>query len=162
MTQPISPHPSMARILREAVRRLVLAHGALNEVRRPCGTPLPTPHAWALLELQACGPMTITALALRLNIDRTNVSRLCIKMESLGELKRIPHPSDKRSRLVELTPKGTQLAHDVDASSTEHFERVLEHLDNDPAVTLKTLTALTHAMAPALMRDLETYSPEEP
>ena len=143
MTQPLDDH---ARALRDALRRLLVAHGALNEARRPCGTPLTTSHAWALLELRDAGPMTTTALAERLSIDRTNVSRLCARLESDGEVERIPHPHDGRARLVKLTDEGERLAATVDQTSTDHFALVLGRLDADMTGALELLDALTRAM----------------
>ncbi len=105
------------------------------------------PHAWALLELRQGGPMTATALAERLNIDRTNVSRLCARMESEGEVERDPHPGDGRARLVKLTPKGERIAGAVDLSSSRHFARVLERLGADVPGVIETLDALTGAMS---------------
>src|SRR5690606_28483246 len=64
---------SHARQLREAVRQLMVAHGTFEEAKRPCGTELPMPHAYALLDLLHHGqPMTVSELAARLSIDRTN------------------------------------------------------------------------------------------
>ncbi len=136
-----------ARALRDSLRRLIVAHGALDEARRPCGTPLPAPHAWALLELLAEGPMTVTALAERLNIDRTNVSRLCARMEAANELERVVHPEDARARLVRLTRHGAALARRVDRSSAAHFESLLESLHADASELVATLDSLTRAMA---------------
>ncbi len=136
----------LARVLREATRHLMLAHGALDGGQRPCGTPLPTANAWAFLELLQHGPMTVTALASRLSIDRTNVSRLCDRMESLGEVERSPHPDDKRARLVGLTESGTKIARSVDASSAAHFQAVLGRLAADPASVVHALTVLARAM----------------
>lgn len=143
MSEPLDNH---ARALRDALRRLLVAHGALDEARRPCGAPLTTSHAWALLELRDAGPITVTALAERLNIDRTNVSRLCARMESEGEVARVVHPQDGRARLVKLTDKGEGLAATVDRSSTDHFAVVLGRLDADMAGVIEVLDALTRAM----------------
>src|SRR5690606_3097369 len=58
---------SHARELREAVRQLMVAHGTFEEAKRPCGTELPMPHAYALLDLLHHGqPMTVSELAARL------------------------------------------------------------------------------------------------
>lgn len=142
----MAAHPE-ARALRDSLRRLIVAHGALDEARRPCGTPLPAPHAWALLELLAEGPMTVTALAERLNIDRTNVSRLCARMESADEIERVVHPDDARARLVRLTRHGATLARRVDRSSAAHFERLLERLEADGGELVAALDSLARAMA---------------
>jgi DNA-binding MarR family transcriptional regulator len=135
------------RALRDAVRRLLVAHSALNEAKRPCGAPLSTAHAWSLLELREHGALTCTALAEHLRIDRTNVSRLCHRMESSGEVERIPHPTDGRARLVRLTPKGERLAEDVDRSSTEHFARVRDQLTANVDDVIETVEILTHALS---------------
>lgn len=132
-----------AKILRDRVRSLIVTHATLDDTRRPCGTPLSMPHAWTLLELKK-GPLTVNHLAERLNIDRTNVSRLCIKMEDLGEIRRIPNPEDGRSKVLELTEKGSRLANQVDRSSAEHFSRVLEALPN-PNTVLHALDQLIAA-----------------
>lgn len=143
MPPPLDDH---ARTLRDALRRLLVAHGALDEARRPCGAPLTTSHAWALLELRDAGPSTVSALAERLNIDRTNVSRLCARMESDGEVARVAHPQDGRARLVKLTDKGERLAATVDRSSTDHFAVILGRLGGDEGGVIEVLDALTRAM----------------
>lgn len=137
------------RALREAVRRLVLAYGALDDGSRPCGTPLPTPHAWALLELLHRGAMTVTDLSGCLNIDRTNVSRLCRRMESQGEVERVPNPDDGRSTLVGLTAHGDEVARSVDTTSARHFDDVLGALRADPDSVVEALAAVTDAISKA-------------
>lgn len=135
-----------ARRLRHATRHLLLAHGTLDDLRRPCGTPLPMPHAWALIELLHDGPMTVSALAERLRIDRTNVSRLCSRMEAQGELVREVHPDDARARLLRLTDAGRQAARSVDAASAAHFARLAEALGPDHDRVLDALHRLAEAM----------------
>jgi len=132
-----------ARVLRDTVRRLLVAHGTLDDAQRPCGAALPTSHAWALLELRDAGPMTVTALAERLNIDRTNVSRLCARMSSSGEVERVANPADGRARLVQLTDKGERLAATVDQSSTEYFATVLARLDAEVVDVIEVVDAAT-------------------
>lgn len=135
-----------ARQLREATRALLLAYGAFDEVRRPCGAPLSTPHAYALIELLNQGPMSVAALAARLNIDRTNVSRLCMKMEDAGELIRAFDAQDRRVRRLCLTPEGERAARHIDGLSVAHFERVLGALNVDDASVLESLHALADSM----------------
>lgn len=154
----LQPDPEQAsRAMRDAVRRLMVAHAALDDARRPCGAPLPMPHAWALLELHARGPMTVTALAAGLDIDRTNVSRLCARMEALGELERAEHPDDGRARLLRLTDEGTRLAQSVDTSSAAHFAAVLGRLEADARALVEGLDALARAMAPRATTDPDQH-----
>ena len=136
----------LAYRLREATRRLVLAHRALDDARRPCGAPLSTANAWAFLELRQRGPMSITALASLLGIDRTNVSRLCARMESRGELLRLPDPHDKRARIVRLTESGREIARTLDAASTAHFQEILGELAVDAAAAVFVIRSVAEAM----------------
>lgn len=131
-----------ARALRDALRRLVVAQGVLDANRRPCGARLALPHAYALLALRD-GPLRIHDLAQRLRIDRSNVSRLCARMEAAGELTRRVDPADARARRVHLTAAGEAAAAAVDRASAHHFGAVLERLEAPDAITaaLDDLTA---------------------
>jgi DNA-binding MarR family transcriptional regulator len=136
-----------ARRLRDAVRHLVVAHGTLEEMRRPCGAELSIPHAYALLELLHHGePMTVSELAAKLAIDRTNVSRLCARMEEAGELARELHPGDGRARALRLTAKGKKLAREVDEQSARHFSRLATRLGEDVVDVISALDHLLGAM----------------
>ena len=137
------------RHLRDAIRRLIVAHATLDDAQRPCGARLSMPHAWALLELRADGPLTVSALADRLSIDRTNVSRLVERMVSSGEVTRVPHPDDRRARLVKLSVDGARLAESVDRTSGEHFGAVLTRLGDEPAAAvISALDALQRRPVP--------------
>ncbi len=139
-----------ARRLRDAVRHLVVAHGSLEEARRPCGAEMSLTHAYALLELLHAGePLTVSELASRLSIDRTNVSRLCARMEEAGELSRREHPDDARARLLRLTARGRRVADSVDESSARHFAHLKEHLGGNAARVIETLELLCAAMLSA-------------
>lgn len=127
----------------------MVAHGTFEEAKRPCGTELPMPHAYALLDLLHHGqPMTVSELAARLSIDRTNVSRLCARMEDAGELARDTHPEDGRVRCLRLTTRGKQLAESVDKQSARHFQRIAEELGSDAARVITSLVRLSNAMKP--------------
>jgi len=118
----------------------------MDDVRRPCGASLSMPHAYALLELLAHGaPMSVSGLAAKLSIDRTNVSRLCVRMEAAGELVRERDPRDARARSLRLTPSGEALARDVDESSARRFADVLDRLGGDLGTT-EALVRLQEAM----------------
>lgn len=130
-----------ARRLRDATRRLLLAHGALNDVRRPCGAPLDTAHAYALMELHQRGPLTLAELTRHLGVVRSSLARLTKQMEATGDVERRPHPSDRRARLLSLTAKGQRAAASVDHSSAAHFERVCEELGGEVVEALDRLTA---------------------
>jgi DNA-binding MarR family transcriptional regulator len=135
-----------AKKLRDAVRRLIVAQGTFDETKRPCGAEMSAPHAYALLVLLQGGAMTVSALAAQLSIDRTNVSRLCARMEEAGELVRARHPEDARARLLQLTTHGEKVARRIDASSAAHFERLLSLLDKQSDTVIDALHVLLQAL----------------
>jgi len=145
-TRVLEMKRAKARRLREAVRRLVVAHRALDDARPPCGARLSLPPADARRELlNATAPMTTSDLESKLSIDRTNVSRLCIRMEKAGEIVRTKSSKDGRVRLLALTDHGEKLARQVDASSTAHFQELGQHL-NAPRKVIAALEQLHTAM----------------
>ncbi len=54
--------------------------------------------------------MSMSELATALTIDPSNATVVVDELESLGLVRRGPHPSDRRAKLVEATKKGMQLA----------------------------------------------------
>src|SRR3954453_4351419 len=60
-------------------------------------------------------PMSMRQLADALGIDPPNATVVVDDLESLGLVRRRPHPSDGRAKLVEATRKGKALARRADA-----------------------------------------------
>jgi DNA-binding MarR family transcriptional regulator len=60
-------------------------------------------------------PMSMGELAGMLGIDPPNATALVADLESQGLVRRKPHPTDGRAKVVEATGKGKQLAERVDA-----------------------------------------------
>jgi DNA-binding MarR family transcriptional regulator len=60
-------------------------------------------------------PMSMGELAQVLGIDPPNATTLVADMESQGLVRRKPHPTDGRAKLVEPTRKGKALARKADA-----------------------------------------------
>src|SRR5215216_6141332 len=59
-------------------------------------------------------PMSMGELAAALGIDPPNATVLVDDMESLGLVRRRPHPTDRRAKVVEVTRKGGQMARRAD------------------------------------------------
>jgi DNA-binding MarR family transcriptional regulator len=60
-------------------------------------------------------PMSMGELAAALDIDKPNATVVVDDLEAQGIVTRRPHPSDRRAKLVEVTPKGRALAEKADA-----------------------------------------------
>jgi DNA-binding MarR family transcriptional regulator len=102
--------------------------------------------SWArvlTLRRLATEPLTLRALAERLASDPPYVTLMVDDLEERGLVKRMPHPEDRRAKLVKLTAAGRAAAARADAI-----------LDEPPAA----LRDLPAADLRALLRVLERLS----
>jgi DNA-binding MarR family transcriptional regulator len=60
-------------------------------------------------------PMSMSELAVALGIDRSNATVLVDDLEAQGFVRRRPHPTDGRAKVVEATRKGKDLARRAEA-----------------------------------------------
>jgi DNA-binding MarR family transcriptional regulator len=108
----------IARLMRlgEATRRAtaLAPHRALDRA------------AYVLLrELQAAGSLSISALADRLNLDGSTVTRQVAVLERDGLVAREPDPTDGRSSLIAATPVGLKNVDAVRAARRELYGTLL-------------------------------------
>jgi len=83
-------------------------------------------------------PMTMGELATALGIDPPNATVVVDDLESLGLVRRRPHPTDRRAKLVEATRKGKDLARRADAILATP-PRALDALDADDLEALRRI-----------------------
>jgi DNA-binding MarR family transcriptional regulator len=60
-------------------------------------------------------PMSMGELAAALEIDPPNATVVVDDLEALGLVRRRPHPTDRRAKVVEPTPEGQEIARRADA-----------------------------------------------
>ena len=121
---------------------LVLDHTRRREVSEATGMSFGRVRAIRRL---ARDPMTMRELADALGIDPPNATVVVAGLEKEGLVRRKPHPTDGRVKLVETTRKGKALARKADA--------IL-------AAPPPGLTALAAAELEQLKRLLERIAPE--
>ncbi|GGU94540.1 MarR family transcriptional regulator [Actinomadura cremea] len=92
---------------------------------RAVNLDLTAPQATALREL--AGPMTMRDLADRMSCEPSNATFIVDRLERLGLVERRPHPTDRRAKILALTPRGTEVR-----------ERLLAMLMEDSPVTRLT------------------------
>jgi DNA-binding MarR family transcriptional regulator len=131
--------------LRSAMQRLFRRFGVTAADTTPCGKPLPLAHAHALMSLLAHAELSQQQLGRELCIDKSNVARLCAKMEEAGHVRQRTSEHDGRSRRVGLTDTGRRVAADVDRASRERFAALLARLEADERP--RVLTALQQLLA---------------
>ena len=129
----------LARRAWRAMSDVVLDHDRKVAVSEALG--LSWTRVLALRRLVA-QPLTLRGLAERLSADPPYVTLMVDDLEKRGLVRRMPHPEDRRAKLVELTATGREGAgraeaildeppaalRDVTAADLAALLRVLEHL----------------------------------
>ena len=117
-TQPPPPDPADASagpsaelpaIAWRLMRQFVEAHGTSEELRERLGLGAGSGRIKVLFLLTE-QPMTLAQLAEAHGVDRPYATIIVDKLERLGFVERQPHPSDRRSKIVSLTPAGREAA----------------------------------------------------
>lgn len=115
--------------LRQLVQSFVRSFGLLVTKETPCGHPVSPSYAHALMVLlertREHDRTSQSDLGRLLGIDKSNVTRLCARMEAAGHVVQDRQPDDGRGRLVRLTSTGTRMAQRIEQASRERFERVV-------------------------------------
>jgi DNA-binding MarR family transcriptional regulator len=130
---------------------VVRALGLIRPDTTPCGQPLSLTHAHTISELHSDGPLSQQALAGRLRLQKSTVSRLVDELERDGTVERHPNPSDRRSVLIGLTPTGRRKAGRLRDAQAELFARLLADMSADER---RQLAGLLDRLAGAA-RDLD-------
>lgn len=92
-------------------------------------------------------PLAMGALAEALSMDRPNVTVLVDDLEDRGLVRRMPHPTDRRAKVVEATKKGQALA------------RRAEEILATPPAALGALDAQDLAALHRILRKATTAEP---
>jgi DNA-binding MarR family transcriptional regulator len=90
---------------------LVLDHERRREVAEALGISFGRARTIRRL---ARRPMSMGELAAALGIDPPNATVVVNDLEALGLVRRQPHPTDRRAKLVDVTPEGAELARRAD------------------------------------------------
>lgn len=145
------PPKSDADRLRNLVQRFVRSFGLLVTKETPCGQPLSPSYAHALMVLvERAREQTSTSqatLGVILGIDKSNVTRLCSRMEAAGHVRQERASDDGRSRLVSLTEPGKRLAQRIEQASQDRFNRIVVALPRrERSTVFQSLAALNAAI----------------
>jgi DNA-binding MarR family transcriptional regulator len=101
----------LAREVWQLMSDLVLDHQRRRAVAEATGMTFGRVRA---LRRVAREPMSMGELAAILGIDRPNATALVDDLETQGLVRRHPHPTDRRAKLVEATRKGKAIARRAD------------------------------------------------
>lgn len=135
--------------LQQQVQALVRAFGLHRPDQTPCGQQVSVAEAYTLQELCQGGPLAQHELALRLQLEKSTVSRLVGQLEAQGWISRSRSTTDGRVLLLLLTDDGQRIAAAIETARRAKFARILAAIP--PAQHAAVLAAL-HILVEA-MRD---------
>jgi DNA-binding MarR family transcriptional regulator len=119
-----------------------------ERLARAAGSPV-TPAGLALLRLvQDQGPLAPSALAARLSLDVSTVSRQLRPLERAGLVERRPDPSDARAAQLRISPRGRALLERIREVSLNDFTVAMADW---PAADREQLAALLGRLRQALL-----------
>jgi len=144
-------HPEEGIELRSLVQSFIRGFGLLSTNRTPFGQRLSISHAHALLVLLDCSRKrtspTQQQLGRVLGIDKSNVARLCRRMENAGHVRQKQCADDGRARLLSITDKGVRMAVQLEEASQQHFTAVMSAIaPHARAGVLSAIDALNSAI----------------
>jgi len=132
---------------RAQYEELMRQFSAFSAVRRELGRILPSDcpsgSAAVLTLLGRFGAMRMSRLAELLSVDMSVTSRHVAHLAERGWLDRSPDPTDKRSRIVHLTPLGLARLEQLSESTTQLLaERLADWSDREVAELTRLMTRL--------------------
>lgn len=108
-------------VLRDVVRLFTQA----QRVMTSCCTEATEKQCEALLTIARHEGLTVQAFAEQMGLEKTWASRLLVRMEEDGLIKRVENPADSRSLLLELTARGKAEQRKLTEGLDEHAVNLL-------------------------------------
>jgi DNA-binding MarR family transcriptional regulator len=123
--------PDLAGHLRHTIVRVA------RRLRQEAGGDLSPSLTAALSTVERHGPLTPSELASRERIQRPTATRVLARLEQEGLIQRTADLYDRRSSLVAVTPKGSELLGELRTRKTAFLASRLEGLTPDERDTLE-------------------------
>jgi DNA-binding MarR family transcriptional regulator len=126
-----------------AVTSIMRAHqlmlSRLNRELEPHGLTFPRYEALMLLFYSSHGSLPLGKMGDRLQVHQTSVTPLIDGLENAGLARRAPHPSDRRTTLAVITPRGRKTASAATRTLNAHRFGTAPLLDSELDAITRTL-----------------------
>jgi DNA-binding MarR family transcriptional regulator len=113
----IGPATVMAAVT-SVMRVQQILQSAVDAALRPHGLTFARYEALVLLYFARRGSLPMRVMGERLQLHPTSVTNIVDRLEADGLVKRIPHPTDRRTTLVEITETGRVRREEATAAVT--------------------------------------------
>ncbi|MGH7195155.1 MAG: MarR family winged helix-turn-helix transcriptional regulator [Candidatus Saccharimonadales bacterium] len=104
-----------------------------------------TPTCWSMLGciVEAHNGIRLAEVAANLGVKAPLITMLANDLTGRGLIKRVPHHSDKRAKLLVMMPAGKKLVKTVEQALYDHLNQLLQGVSNqDMAAYHKVLSAI--------------------
>jgi DNA-binding MarR family transcriptional regulator len=88
----------------------------IDAILRPYGLTFARYEVLMLLLFSRTGSLPLNKVGARLQVHPTSVTNAVDRLEQQGLLRRVPHPTDRRTTLAEITDDGRQIAEKATAA----------------------------------------------
>ena len=112
----------------------------VEEALKPTGLTFSRYELLTLLTFTRSGALPMAKASARLQVHPTSVTNAVDRLEKAGLVRRMPHPSDRRATLIEITAQGRDLV--VDAT-----ERLNRQVCSNPGLSADKLDTLVRILA---------------
>ena len=131
---PFEGRPNTVALLREAY--VVLNRKAFARLAERGHGDIRPPHAVVFQHVDDAGS-SVASLAKRAQVTKQAMAEVVAYLEGRGYVTREPDPSDRRAKLVTLTPKGRQVFHVLSELVPEIENDIVDLLGERRAAALK-------------------------
>ena len=115
--------PGMA-VVTSIMRLQQIFLARIDAVLRPLGLTFARYEVLMLLRFSRTGALPLSKVGARLQVHPTSVTNAVDRLVEQGLISRVPHPTDGRTTLAEITPAGRRLAEEATAAvNAAVFER---------------------------------------
>ncbi len=148
----MTSRPEMMQLIRQVHLRFIKYFS-----RKFATSRLTHPQHMLMMCLLEEGAQKMNALADFLQISTPAMTNLVDKLERGGYAKRLPHPTDRRAHIIDLTPAGRKL---VDGLRTESLNLLADTIGTMPAQDQKAVEKFYRILYERLGKALEARNPK--
>jgi len=132
-------HPGLKVFFGYSLYKAGMIFRAMMEDKHLYKYELGAPDCGILYVLNTGAVLNQLTLGQELGIDKATIVKIIDKLENAKLVKRDVDPSDRRSKLVSLTPKGTQMLEKIRVARSEIETEVFEQFSKEDEAQLRRL-----------------------
>jgi DNA-binding MarR family transcriptional regulator len=106
-SERIGPNTAMAAVT-NVMRVQQILQATVDDVLKPHALTFARYEALVLLSFSSRGSLPMRLMGERLQLHPTSITNIVDRLEADGLARRLPHPNDRRTTLVELTDAGRE------------------------------------------------------